>query len=127
MYWQQQAKTRHPELKHRYQQAAALTDEKVLNHPFTDQIPDPERQQWTFWCQATVYTQVSNLAIALANRPQPQFWGCRSEESDSKSPRIGGLRGPEGCKRKRLDLCVHGRVSGNDEPLSAHLFRCGRS
>ena len=52
VYWQQQqAKTRHPELKQRYQQAAAQADQKVLNHPFTLQIPAPERQQWRLWCQ----------------------------------------------------------------------------
>jgi hypothetical protein len=52
VYWhQQQAKTRHPELKQRYQQAAAQAHQNVLNHPLTSQISEPERQQWRLWCQ----------------------------------------------------------------------------
>ena len=52
VYWQQQqTKTRHPELKHRYQQAVLQSYQKVLKHPLTLQIPELERQQWTLWCQ----------------------------------------------------------------------------
>lgn len=52
VYWQQQqTKTRHPELKHRYQQAVLQSYQKVLTHPLTLQIPELERQQWTLWCQ----------------------------------------------------------------------------
>ena len=52
VYWhQQQAKTRHPELKQRYKQAATQAYQTLLKHPWTLQVPPPERQQWSSWCQ----------------------------------------------------------------------------
>jgi hypothetical protein len=50
--WQQQAdKTRHPHLKHCYQQAAQQAYTCVLNHALTPQIHDVQYQQWVTWCQ----------------------------------------------------------------------------
>jgi hypothetical protein len=51
-YWDQQAdKTRQPELKQRYRQAADQADELLLAHTITQQIDDPQRQQWIEWAQ----------------------------------------------------------------------------
>jgi hypothetical protein len=52
VYWQQQAdKSRHPELKRCYQQAAQQAHTVVLNHPLTAQIDDSQRQHWVAWGQ----------------------------------------------------------------------------
>jgi Family of unknown function (DUF6399) len=52
VYWQQQhTKTRHPELKQHYEQAARKAYQKVLNHPWTVQIPEPQHHTWICWCQ----------------------------------------------------------------------------
>ena len=51
-YWHQQAdKTRQPELKQRYQQAADQAYELLLAHAITQQMDDPQRQQWIEWAQ----------------------------------------------------------------------------
>ena len=51
-YWHQQAdKTRQPELKQPYQQAADQAYELLLAHPITQQMDDPQRQQWIEWAQ----------------------------------------------------------------------------
>ncbi len=63
VYWQQQAdKTRHRELKHRYQQAAQQAYTAVLNHALTAQLDDTQRQHWVGWCQwmAAKYQRTSS-------------------------------------------------------------------
>lgn len=50
VYWQQQtAKTRHPDLKQRYQQAATQAHDALRQHPWTAQIKPLQQQQWLTW------------------------------------------------------------------------------
>ncbi len=51
-YWQQQAdKTRHPELKQEYQQAAHRAYEHLAAHPLTQQMGVKQGQDWIEWAQ----------------------------------------------------------------------------
>jgi len=63
VYWQQQADlTRHPDLKHRYQQTAQRAYTTFLTHPLTRQMDDSQRQQWINWGQwmAAKYQRTSS-------------------------------------------------------------------
>ena len=52
VYWSQQAdKTRQPELKRRYQQAASAAWDALMGHPFTELTDDAQQRRWRHWCQ----------------------------------------------------------------------------
>ena len=63
VYWTQQAdKTRQPALKHRYQQAASTSFDKLLAQSLTLQLDDNELKRWVLWCQdfCTKYQRTSS-------------------------------------------------------------------
>ena len=63
VYWTQQAdKTRQPELKRRYQQAASHAFDVLFAHPFTALTDDAQQQYWRGWCHdmATKYQRTSS-------------------------------------------------------------------
>jgi hypothetical protein len=50
VYWHQQTqKTRQPQLKQRYQQAAQRAQARFLAVPFTQTLHNSEQQQWIDW------------------------------------------------------------------------------
>lgn len=52
VYWLKQAdKTRHPHLKHRYQQAASDAYDLLMAHPMTLQLYPSELLRWVHWSQ----------------------------------------------------------------------------
>jgi Family of unknown function (DUF6399) len=68
VYWQQQTdKTRHPDLKQCYQQAAQQAHTVVLNHPLTVQMDDAQRQHWVGWGQWMV-AKYQRTASAVEGR-----------------------------------------------------------
>ena len=63
VYWSQQAaKTRTPQLKARYQQAASDAFDTLMAEAMTLQLKDTELQQWVQWCQwmAAKYQRTSS-------------------------------------------------------------------
>ena len=52
VYWSQQAdKTRQPQLKSRYQQAASDAYDALMDQSITLQLDGVELQRWVYWCQ----------------------------------------------------------------------------
>jgi len=52
VYWSQQTdKTRQPNLKRRYQQAASDAWEAMLTHPLTALTDEAQQKRWRHWCQ----------------------------------------------------------------------------
>ena len=63
VYWAQQTdKTRKPHLKARYQHAASEAYDHLMDHAFTLQFDDTQRQYWVQWCQwmCTKYQRTSS-------------------------------------------------------------------
>jgi Family of unknown function (DUF6399) len=50
VYWHQQTqKTRQPQLKQGYLQAAQMAEDALLKHPFTLSLQESQQQQWVDW------------------------------------------------------------------------------